>query len=171
MIGHVWAMLRRPTLLRRLMMAQMLMLTVLWSLAVAYVLFEGTGEASNVGRGVLHAIISVADNLAEQPQRQEQSLRAIDEALREEFEMGKVPELAPRILVWREGTLVYKSPAAPSGIRSAGPEQMEVVYIKGQAWRSRTPDRGATRVTVLEVGGPWQFLSRSIHMAITCCRC
>ncbi len=156
-MGRFWAIIRRPTLVRRLMMAQMLMLTVLWSLAVAYVLFEGTGEASNVSRGVLHAIISVADNLAEQPQRQEQSLRAIDEALREEFEMGQVPELAPRILVWRDGKLVYKSPAAPSGIRSAGPEQMEVVYIKGQAWRSRSLTEGVTRVTVLEVGGPWQF--------------
>ncbi|KAB8059891.1 sensor histidine kinase [Janthinobacterium sp. FT14W] len=157
MMGRFWAMLRRPTLVRRLMLAQMLMLTVLWSLAVAYVLFEGTGEASNVTRGVLHAIISVTDNLAEQPVRQEQSLRAIDEALREEFEMGKVPELAPRILVWREGKLVYKSPNAPSGIRSAGPEQMEVVYVKGQAWRSRSLVEGETRVTVLEVGGAWQF--------------
>ncbi|WP_402719353.1 ATP-binding protein [Janthinobacterium rivuli] len=157
MMGRFWAMLRRPTLVRRLMVAQMLMLTVLWSLAVAYVLVEGAGEASNVTRGVLHAIVSVADNLAEQPQRQEQSLRAIDEALREEFEMGQVPELAPRILVWREGKLVYKSPDAPSGIRSAGPEQMEVVYIKGQAWRSRSLAEGTTRVTVLEVGGAWQF--------------
>ncbi|WP_051959048.1 ATP-binding protein [Janthinobacterium sp. RA13] len=157
MMGRFWVMLRRPTLVRRLMVAQMLMLTVLWSLAVAYVLVEGAGEASNVTRGVLHAIVSVADNLAEQPQRQEQSLRAIDEALREEFEMGQVPELAPRILVWREGKLVYKSPDAPSGIRSAGPEQMEVVYIKGQAWRSRSLAEGTTRVTVLEVGGAWQF--------------
>ena len=157
MMGRFWAMLRRPTLVRRLMIAQMLMLTVLWSLAVAYVLVEGAGEASNVTRGVLHAIISVADNLAEQPERQEQSLRAIDEALREEFEMGQVPELAPRILVWREGKLVYKSPDAPSGIRSAGPEQMEVVYVKGQAWRSRSLAEGGTRVTVLEVGGAWQF--------------
>ncbi|WP_426071419.1 ATP-binding protein [Janthinobacterium sp. DSP2-3-3] len=157
MMGRFWAMLRRPTLVRRLMIAQMLMLTVLWSLAVAYVLVEGAGEASNVTRGVLHAIISVADNLAEQPERQKQSLRAIDEALREEFEMGQVPELAPRILVWREGKLVYKSPDAPSGIRSAGPEQMEVVYVKGQAWRSRSLAEGGTRVTVLEVGGAWQF--------------
>ena len=157
MMGRFWAMLRRPTLVRRLMVAQMLMLSVLWSLAVAYVLIEGTGEASNVGRGVLHAIINVADNLADQPASQEQSLRAIDEALREEFEMGQVPELAPRILVWRDGQLVYKSPNAPSGIRSAGPEQMEVIYIKGQAWRSRSLVEGSTRVTVLEVGGAWQF--------------
>ena len=157
MMGRFWTMLRRPTLVRRLMMAQMLMLTVLWSLAVAYVLFEGTGEASNVSRGVLRAIVSVADNLADQPARQQHSLRLIDEALREEFEAGQVPELAPRILVWREGKLVYKSPNAPSGIRSAGPEQMEVVYIKGQPWRSRSLAEGKTRVTVLEAGGAWQF--------------
>jgi hypothetical protein len=56
-----------------------------------------------------------------------------------------VPELAPRILVWREGKLVYKSPDAPSGIRSAGPEQMEVIYIKGQAWRSRSLAEEAAR--------------------------
>ena len=157
MMGRFWAMLRRPTLVRRLMMAQMLMLTVLWSLAVAYVLVEGAGEASNVSRSALRAIISVADNLADEPQRQQASLRAIDEALREEFETGQLPELAPRILVWRQGTLVYKSPDAPSGIRSAGPEQMEVVYIKGQAWRSRSLTEGGTRVTVLEAGGAWQF--------------
>ena len=157
MMGRFWTMLRRPTLVRRLMIAQMLMLSVLWSLAVAYVLFEGTGEASNVTRGVLHAIISVTDNLADQHARQAQSLRAIDEALREEFEMGQVPELAPRILVWRAGQLVYKSPNAPSGIRRAGPEQMEVVYVKGQPWRSRSLAEGATRVTVLEAGGAWQF--------------
>ena len=157
MMGRFWAMLRRPTLVRRLMIAQMLMLSALWTLAVAYVLLEGTGEVSNVTRGVLHAIISVTDNLADQPARQQQSLRAIDEALREEFEMGDVPELAPRILVWREGKLVYKSPNAPSGIRSAGPQQMEVVYIKGEAWRSRSLAEGVTRVTVLEAGGAWQF--------------
>jgi len=157
MMRRCWNMLWRPTLVRRLMLAQMLMLTVLWSLAVAYVLVEGTGEGSNVTRSVLRAIISVADNLADQPQRQQQSLRAIDEALREEFETGKVQELAPRILVWRDGKLVYKSPDTPSGIRSAGPEQMEIVYIKGQPWRSRSLAEGATRVTVLELGGPWQF--------------
>lgn len=157
MMGRFWQMLWRPTLVRRLMMAQMLMLTILWSLAVAYVLVEGTGEASNVSRGVLRAIISVADNLADQPQRQQQSLHAIDEALREEFETGQLTELAPRILVWREGQLVYKSHDAPSGIRSAGPVQMEVVYVKGQPWRSHSLAEGATRVTVLEAGGPWQF--------------
>ncbi|PMQ16393.1 HAMP domain-containing sensor histidine kinase [Janthinobacterium sp. AD80] len=157
MMGRFWAMLRRPTLVRRLMIAQMLMLSVLWSLAVAYVLLEGTGENSNVGRGVLRAIISVADNLADQPARQRQSLGLLDAALREEFDDGEVPELAPRILVWRDGQLIYKSADAPSGIRSAGPEQMEVVYVKGQAWRSRSLTEGATRVTVLEAGGAWQF--------------
>lgn len=157
MMRSVWNMLWRPTLVRRLMLAQMLMLTVLWSLAVAYVLFEGAGEGSNVTRSVLRAIISVADNLADQPQRQQQSLRAIDEALHDEFEKGEVQELAPRILVWRDGQLVYKSPDTPSGIRSAGPEQLEIVYIKGQPWRSRSLVEGGTRVTVLELGGPWQF--------------
>ena len=157
MMGRFWAMLRRPTLVRRLMIAQMLMLSVLWSLAVAYVLLEGTGENSNVGRGVLRAIISVADNLADQPARQQQSLGLLDAALREEFDDGEVPELAPRILVWRDGQLIYKSADAPSGIRSAGPEQMEVVYVKVQAWRSRSLTEGATRVTVLEAGGAWQF--------------
>ena len=145
MMGRFWAMLRRPTLVRRLMMAQMLMLTVLWSLAVAYVLFEGTGEASNVSRGVLHAIISVADNLAEQPQRQEQSLRAIDEALREEFEMGQVPELAPRILVWRDGKLVYKSPACAQRHPQRRPGADGSGVHQGPGLAQPQPDRGQSR--------------------------
>ena len=157
MMRRWWDVVRRPTLVRRLMMAQMLMLTVLWSMAVAFVLIEGTDEASNVSRGTLHAIVSVTDNLADHPQRQQQSLRAIDEALREEFEEGQVPELAPRMLVWHDGQLVYRSPAAPDGIRSAGSAEREIVYIKGHAWRTRTLVEGGTRVTVLETGGAWQF--------------
>ena len=152
-----WEIVRRPTLVRRLMMAQMLMLTALWSMAVAFVLIEGTDEASNVSRGTLHAIISVADNLSGHPARQQESLRAIDEALREEFEESEMPELAPRMLVWRDGQLIYRSPAAPDGIRSAGPEKREIVYVKGQAWRTRTLVEGGMRVTVLETGGAWQF--------------
>ena len=157
MMRRWWDVVRRPTLVRRLMMAQMLMLSVLWSMAVAFVLIEGADEASNVSRGTLHAIVSVTDNLAGHPQRQQQSLRAIDDALREEFEEGQVPELAPRMLVWHDGQLVYRSPAAPDGIRSAGPAEREIVYIKGHAWRTRTLVEGGTRVTVLETGGAWQF--------------
>ena len=82
MMRRWWEIVRRPTLVRRLMLAQVLMLSVVWSLAVAFVLIEGTDEDSSISHGVLRAIANVADNLADQPQRQHESLRAMDEALR-----------------------------------------------------------------------------------------
>jgi len=157
MLLRSWQLLRRPTLVRRLMLAQVLMLTVLWSMAVAFVMIDGTDEDSSISHGVLRAIATVADNLADQPQRQHDSLRAMDEALREDFASGGMPELAPRTLVWRDGQLIYRSVDAPAGIRSAGPVDAEMLDIKGQVWRTRTVVEGATRVTVLEAGGPWQF--------------
>ncbi len=157
MLLRCWHMLSRPTLVRRLMLAQVLMLSVVWSVAVAFVLIEGTDEDSSISRGVLRAMITVADNLADQPQRRQESLRAMDDALREEFASGDMPELAPRTLVWRDGQMIYHSVDAPEGIRSAGPVDAELVHIKGQVWRTRTVIEGVTRVTILEAGGPWQF--------------
>ena len=171
MMRRWWEIVRRPTLVRRLMLAQVLMLSVVWSLAVAFVLIEGTDEDSSISHGVLRAIANVADNLADQPQRQHESLRAMDEALREDFASGEMPELAPRTLVWRNGQLIYRSVDAPAGIRSAGPVDAEMLDIKGQVWRTRTVVEGATRVTILEAGGPWQFFIPSIHAAIICCPC
>lgn len=157
MIGRAWQRLRQPTLVRRMVLAQMLLLTLLWSLAVGFVMIDGSQEAMVSNRSMMQAIISVSDNLAEQPVRQQESLRLIDEAVREAYMLGEVEEVAPIMLVWQQGKLVYRSPYAPDGIRSAGPDQMEIVYIKGQAWRSSTLTHHGTRVTVLEAGGPWQF--------------
>jgi len=157
MMWRLWQRLRQPTLVRRMVLAQMLLLTLLWSLAVGFVMIDGSQEAMVSNRSMMQAIISVTDNLAEQPVRQKESLRLIDEAVREAYMLGEVEEVAPIMLVWQHGKLVYRSPYAPEGIRSAGPDQMEIVYIKGQAWRSSTLTHHGTRVTVLEAGGPWQF--------------
>ena len=74
----------------------------------------------------------MADNLADQPQRQHDSLRAMDEALREDFASGDMPELAPRTLVWRDGQLIYRSVDAPEGIRSAGPVDAEMLISRAR---------------------------------------
>lgn len=157
MMARWWQRVRRPTLLRRMLLAQMLLLTLLWSLAVGFVLLETTRESINANRAVMQAIISVSDNLADQPARQHESLRLIDQAVREDYVLGEVDEVAPITLVWQHGRLVYSSPNAPAGIRSAGPDQVEIVYIKGQTWRSSTLTQHGTRVTVLEAGGAWDF--------------
>jgi len=154
---RLWQRLRQPTLVRRMVLAQMLLLTLLWSLAVGFVMIDGSQEAMVSNRSMMQAIISVSENLAGQPARQQESLRLIDEAVREAYMLGEVEEVAPIMLVWQHGKLVYRSSNAPEGIRSAGPDQMEIVYIKGEAWRSSTLTHDGTRITVLEAGGPWQF--------------
>ncbi|CDG81612.1 sensor histidine kinase [Janthinobacterium agaricidamnosum] len=155
-----WRQVARPSLVRRLMVAQMLLLTLLWSLGTAFVMFDGGDNAAALNAfRIYDAVLSVAQNLADQPARQQQSLKAIDQALREDYEKGGVQALAPHLLVWQRGRLVYQSDGTPAGVRSAGPDGIETLYIKGQRWRvrSRQSADATIRVAMLAQADAWNF--------------
>ncbi|HVR50959.1 MAG TPA: hypothetical protein VMS38_14585, partial [Pseudorhodoferax sp.] len=72
-----WARWTQPTLVRRLLLAQMAMLGLLWSVAVGLLLTEAlNSDGLHDARATFQAVASVAENLADQPARQQASLKA-----------------------------------------------------------------------------------------------
>lgn len=155
-----WPPLPRPTLVRRLMLAQLLLLTMLWSLFMAFLMIDGADSAGALnGMPIYHALISVADNLEGAPALQQQSLRALERTVRADFETGLMPELAPHFQVWQHGRLVYRTQDSLPLIPGSGRDGIETIYIKGQRWRMRTYNatRSDTRVAMLAPSEVWHF--------------
>jgi len=77
--------LLQPTLTRRLMLAQVALLTLLWSLGAALVIYESVHDDGLMGQDSLFdAVLTVAHNLDGAPAGRSASLAAIDRVLQED---------------------------------------------------------------------------------------
>ena len=76
-----WQRVRRPSLVRRLMFAQVGMMTLLWSLAIAVLLNSAFNEDLSIMDASQRSMLVVARNLTDQPVRQYESLRSMDLSL------------------------------------------------------------------------------------------
>ncbi|MYM94474.1 sensor histidine kinase [Rugamonas sp. FT81W] len=140
------------------MLVQVALVLVMWGGVIAIIVHNG-GDSSgylNSARN-FEAVISVADNLADQPARLRQSLIVIDSALRDDFETSDLGELGPILLVWQGGRLVYHSKGAPPDLRAGAVNGMETLYIRDKRYRARTV-RSPTSDTQVMMAGPVGFL-------------
>ncbi|RFP14692.1 MULTISPECIES: HAMP domain-containing sensor histidine kinase [unclassified Duganella] len=153
-LQRLWRVVAEPTLVRRLMLVQVVLVLVMWGGVIAIIVHNG-GDSSGYLKSTRNfdAVISVADNLASQPERQRQSLSIIDSALRDDFEASDLGELGPIMLVWQGGRLVYRSKGAPPDLRGSGTEDMETLYIQDKRYRARTV-RSSTSDTQVMMAGP-----------------
>ena len=140
-----WARWTQPTLVRRLLLAQMGMLGLLWSVAVGLLLAEAFNSDSLYdARATYQAIASVAENLADQPERQQASLNAMERALREAYsdEHGEDDAgnalVLPRIRVWQAGRLIYHADEMPAELRNSRLDTVEILRAQDKRWRAST---------------------------------
>ncbi len=140
-----WARWTQPTLVRRLLLAQMAMLGLLWSVAVGLLLSEAlNSDGLHDARATSQAIASVAESLADQPERQHASLAAMERALREayndEHEAGDTGDspILPRLLVWQAGRLIYHADDAPAELRNSRLNTVETLLAQDKHWRAST---------------------------------
>lgn len=165
-----WQRWTRPTLVRRLLLGQMATLALLWSLAVGLFLVEALDQELYGAREAYQALFSVAENLADQPDRQQVSLRAIDLTLREAYGDKNEAAMAPSILVWQAGRLVYKSDGVPEDLRNTALDVTEKLVVQGRLWRASTRQstRSDTRVALVMPSDQKQlivtFNSRGYYM-------
>jgi two-component system sensor histidine kinase QseC len=157
--------LLQPSLTRRLLLAQMALLTLLWTASAIMIFWEGVNENSLMKQNsVFDAVLVVAQSLHDRPQALAASLGAIDRAVREDSGMDD-PHATPSIIVSHEGREVFRSPLAPPGVHPARLDVIETVNATdGTRWRTRTiasPD-GRSRMTFV-APGDWKNVALTIN--------
>lgn len=152
LLRRAWRRVAEPTLVRRLMLAQMLLLLVLWGVVVAVIVRNG-GDSSWYLNSLktYDALIGVAESLSDRPEQQHRNIDLMAAALREEFEQGDIAELGPMVFVRQGGRLVYRTEGAPADLRDNASVPMETLHLNGVRWRARTIRSSRSDTTVMIV--------------------
>lgn len=86
---NFWHHLRLPTLVRRMLVAQMLLLTLLWCLFLTFILLEDLRSPPILtGSETYETLFSLVESMDDRPQARDAVLAAFSKALREGYGMG-----------------------------------------------------------------------------------
>jgi signal transduction histidine kinase len=130
----------QPSLLRRLLLAQIGVVALLWSATVALFLYDSNKLTELVRYDKVFAcVIEAAQHLADDPARQQATLKAFDLALLETSgDFASESDKAPVMQVWQRGRLIYNSTEAMPAMQTSAPGRIENIRIGHRLWRART---------------------------------
>lgn len=141
----------QPSLVRRLVLAQMATAALLWLALAAYTAIQFTLDAdeSDLDQMRMGAalVLPLAQALEGQPALLQQTLQRIDEFQR----AAVLPRDAqsgfqmPCIFLWREGVLAYRSSDAPPDFAIEAAEALREVSVGGRPWRAYAEDSADKR--------------------------
>ncbi len=157
---NVWYHLRRPTLVRRIIIAQILLLTLLWSLFLTFILWEDLRSPPILtGSKTYETLFTLVERMDERPQTRTEVLEAFSKALRESYGGGEDPALSINLVVRKNGAVIFSSAGAPVGVTNTRPGEMEHVQSEGRAWTSRTlkSAHSDVEVTLFTPASGWNF--------------
>src|SRR5437588_223082 len=166
---RLWKRLVQPTLMRRMLLGQMLLLAVLWTLLVGLVIYDGESDRGLLNaNSVYNSFITAADSLADQPDRRNELIRSIDHTLQFVYnaeEPNQDPEVGLRIEIAQSGKVVYRSEHMPDGIRNTKLDVIEKIDLNGKYWHtiSRQSSQTGTRVTIAQSPDMWSITSRGFY--------
>ncbi|NUU01497.1 sensor histidine kinase [Herbaspirillum robiniae] len=155
-----WRRVSTPSLVRRIMLAQMLLLTLLWCAFLTYVLWESLRSPGLLaGKKTYDTILAVVDQMADRPQARYKILREIDLALREDYGAGDDPAISTSLIVRSGGQVVYASEGAPLNVRNTHYDEAQRISADGSLWRSRTArsPRSDAEATLVMPADEWHF--------------
>jgi hypothetical protein len=135
-----WRKWKQPSLMRRLLLAQMVVVALLWTMAIALLLYDSYEDPELLKyQKIFHAITTIAENLADRPDHQQETLAAFDQVLVEASGDGDAASDTAAVLqVWQKDRLIYRSTAGVPVILNTVPNRIETVEAGGRAWRART---------------------------------
>ena len=145
---------RQPSLLRRLLLAQIAVVALLWCATVG-LLLQGAADVPDLVRfdKVFGLVMSATQNLADEPRRQQETLKAFDMALFESASDFRSKEETAHVMqVWQRGRLIYSSTPDVPALHTSASGGVENVRVGERVWRARTvssPTRD-TRVMLAE---------------------
>jgi two-component system sensor histidine kinase QseC len=135
-----WKRWKQPSLMRRLLLAQMAVVALLWTMAIALLLYDSYEDPELLKyEKIFQTATVIAQNLADRPDRQQETLSAFDLALLEASGDGDAAsDTAAVMQVWQGGKLIYRSTAGVPVILNTVPNRIETVKAGGREWRART---------------------------------
>lgn len=157
---NVWYHLRRPTLVRRIIIAQMLLLTLLWCLFLTFILWEDLRSPPILtGSKTYETVFTLVERMDGRPQDRTAVLEAFSQALREGYGGGEDPVLSINLIVRKNNAVIFSSDGAPAGVINTRLGEMEHVQSEGRVWTSRTlkSAHSDVKVTLFTPASGWNF--------------
>jgi two-component system sensor histidine kinase QseC len=152
MSARWWRRVREPSLMRRLLLAQMLLLTVLWTMSILFLVMESSRDTAVLEKiPQFDAILAAADGLASNPARRQAVLHAIDAAIRAADNVNGDPHFTPTFRLDQAGRLIYQSAGTPPGVQPVQLDRIETLTVDGVRWhaRARQSAESGARVTII----------------------
>ena len=159
-MGTLWRSLKAPTLARRIIIAQMLLLTLLWCLFLTFILWEDLRSPPILtGSETYETIFTMVDQMDDRPLARTEMLEAFSRALREGYGGGDDPALSISLIVRRDHAIIYASEGAPTGVTNSSYGKLQKIESEGRSWTSRTLKSadGKTEVTLITPAGSLNF--------------
>ena len=139
-LAQRWKNWKQPSLMRRLLLAQMGVVALLWTMAIALLLYDSYADHELLKFDkIFQSVIAIAKNTADQPDKQQETLAAFEAALLETMGDGDAAsDTSPVLQVWQGDKLIYRSTAAVPVILNTVPNRVETVKAGNREWRART---------------------------------
>jgi two-component system sensor histidine kinase QseC len=150
--GSWWQRLFRPSLARRLLLAQVALMMFLWILVIGFATWGMLHEGSEQELDRRFALLLVvADNLAEQPERLQETFRAIDQSQRDDDAIPDEPDWRVSMIVWQGEKIAFASPGLENVLLNTPRDGMQTIQVNSHRWRAitRKAPRSDIRVTLL----------------------
>lgn len=164
MLRKLWLAIVTPSLMRRLIFAQLAILLVVWIAMLVLIIRDIAytdqwyGPRLMTQRGAM--ILAVANSLADRPNELQESLRRIDEFQRSENREEDARRLRVTMMVWIDDQLAYTTPGEYRNVVGTKPEVIEHSEQNGKRVRSWLQTSGRSRVLLLlPSDGPDVFLA------------
>jgi two-component system sensor histidine kinase QseC len=141
----------QPSLARRLVLAQMATVAVLWAALASYTSIQLSNESSvndlELMRAGASVVLPLASALQGQPDLLQQTLRRLDEFQRSNVvsEGGREVLQLPRIYLWHDTQLVYRSSDAEADLRLDATGLLLDVTVNNLTWHAYAEDSADKR--------------------------
>jgi two-component system sensor histidine kinase QseC len=157
-LRQIWRSIALPSLLRRLVMAQMSLLVILWLGLIAYFIYDiafiNQWYEPKQMEERSEMILAVMEGLADRPEKLNEALRKIDEFQRDENRERDDPGVRVTMNAWLGDELVYVSPGEPGDmeITEFNVVETSVQYDRRVRTYARQSERTPARVVLVLPG-------------------
>ncbi|MCE1969495.1 ATP-binding protein [Enterobacter cloacae] len=157
---NLWRFLRVPTLVRRIMVAQMLLLTLLWCLFLTWMLWDDLRSPPILtGDKTYKTIFTLVEHMEGHTQERSEVLEQFSQALREDYGGGDDAGLSITMIIRKHNAILYASAGAPMGVKNTRLGKIERIHSDGRSWTSRTlkSANSDVEVTLVTPAAGWNF--------------